>query len=69
MDSDALSRIIAARVPELSEADLADVHAKITGDTVPMSTLENVLTMLDGIERRLAEIESGSFWFGPIGHA
>jgi hypothetical protein len=71
MDSDAIARLVAARIPELGEADLADLSARITGDVVPMSILEKVLTALTEIEQRLAEIEAraDTNWWPSIGHA
>lgn len=51
MDADAT--LIAARVPELSQAELALIESALAGDVVPAATLEDILIVIGALEDRM----------------
>ena len=62
MDADDVLRLIAARCPELSDAELSLTSAALKGDVVSASALEDVLTVLDALEARLDGLMGGAGW-------
>jgi hypothetical protein len=57
MDADALTRLIMARVPEISEAEIGDVTSRLEGMVVPIKVFDHVLEVLAAFEERLAQLE------------
>ena len=45
--------LIAARVPELSQAELALIESALAGDVVPVATLDDILIIIEALEDRL----------------
>lgn len=59
IDYDYLNRLIAHRVPELSENDLAAAASQPvpSDDMVPVSVLDQVLDLIIALEGRMSELE------------
>jgi hypothetical protein len=53
---DTIHRLIAARAPELSDADLALLAAG-SDNTLPVAIAEQVMVVLDQMEARMTELE------------
>jgi hypothetical protein len=53
MNADDTARLMAARVPELSQAELALIESALAGDVLPVATLDDILTVMGALEDRL----------------
>lgn len=53
MSADETLSLIRARCPEISASELALIEAALSGETLPMSALADVVTVLDGLGERM----------------
>ena len=60
MTPDEIRRLIAARAPELSEADLASLSAQTGEEMVPVSVFAEVLAVAEMLEARMVALEGGA---------
>jgi hypothetical protein len=58
MDADQIARLVAARCPELDEAEISDVTERLLGAVVPMETFNAVALVIDTMQARLDDLEA-----------
>jgi hypothetical protein len=60
MTPDEIRRLIAARAPELSEADPASLSAETGEEMIPASILSQVLEVIEMLEARMIALEGNA---------
>ena len=59
MEAIEITRLIAARIPELQASDIERIQIALSSETAPASTLAVLAAVVERIQMRLNALESG----------